>query len=313
MSLQWLRKAQVIVGKGGSGLSVDQLKIVFEINKTIQPTPNTALIKIYNLNPNHENTIHNEYDEVILNAGYKDNVKVIFRGNIKHVFKYRDKVDYVTEIEAADGDRDFRNSIINRTLSAGTTRNNVLQAAVSSFQDTRMGFSNIGDERHIRGVVLSGSTRRVLDNLARDTGANWSIQDGLLTVVKTDSTLPNTAIVISSDTGLLEAPEVNDKGVGVKCLMNPDLLINGSIKLDNNNIRIRERRLSLLSHGNDKRTAKEKPPVRLDPDGIYKIIAIRHAGDNRGKAWTSELVCISLGSPIPDNTDNSTEELGGIF
>lgn len=296
---QWKRYAQVVVGKGGKGLSIDKLKIKFEINKTIQPTPNTALIKIYNLSPDHETLVQHEFDEVILNAGYEGNVRVVFRGNIKHVFKYKDKTDYVTEIEAADGDRDFRTSVMNETLSAGTTTSHILSRAVASFTNTLQGYSNIEESTHIRGVVLSGNTRDILHNLAREAGANWSVQDGQLTIVKTDSTLPHTAIAINSNTGLLDAPEINDKGIGLKCLMNPDILINGKVQLNNNNIKVREKSKSLLSSSSQKLVKEKMSPVRLDPDGIYKVISLQHRGSNREQEWITELLCIGLGQPIP--------------
>lgn len=296
---QWIRQAQVVVGKGGTGILVDKLKIEFEINKTIQPSPNSGIIKIYNLNPNNETLIHDEYTDIVVNAGYKNNVRILFAGNIKHVFKYKEKTDYITEIEAADGDFDYRNSYLNETLSAGTTREHIVQRAVASFKGgTTAGHTSIDPVVNSRAVVLTGSTRSILDRLAKDSGSNWSIQDGQLTVVKADATLPNTAIILNSHSGLLDAPEVNDKGIRVKCLLNPQLAINGVIKLNNNDIRILERRTNILSNKADKVNAKTHSPVRLDPDGFYKIIRIRHRGDNRGREWISEVACVSLSNPI---------------
>ena len=305
---QWMRQVQVVVGSGGSGLLIDQLKIDFEIRKSIQPTPNTALIKIYNLSPNNENSISKEFTEVILNAGYQNNVRIVFRGNIKHVFKYKEKTDYITEIEAADGDEDYRNAYLNLSLSAGTSRSHVITQAVGSFGTTKQGFSDIDDYTHIRGVVLTGNTRTILDKLAKDAGANWSIQDGQLTIVKTTGVLPNTAIVVNSDTGMLDAPEVNDKGIGVKCLMNPQIACNGAIQLNNNDIRIRERKVSILSSASSKKSAANQTPARLDPDGIYKVIQLIHRGTNRGNEWVTEMRCLALGSPIP--APDATE--GGV-
>lgn len=303
---QWLRQAQVVVGKAGSGLLIDKLKIEFTVTKTVQHTPNTALIKIFNLNPNNSTLIHDEYTDIILNVGYVNNVRILFTGNIKHVFKYKDKTDYITEIEAADGDFDYRNSTLNETLSAGTTSDHIVQRAVSSFSGgTTLGFTGITPYTNLRGVCLTGNTRNILHKLARDCNANWSIQDGKLTIVKTSGTLPNTAIVINSQSGMLDAPEINDKGIRVKCLMNPQLAVNGVIQLNNNDIRVQERRTNILSNKSTKIAKKQQSPVRLDPDGLYKIIRIRHHGENRGKDWSSELACLSLSSPIPASNETT--------
>lgn len=303
---QWLRQAQVIVGKNGKGLLVDKLKVEFTVTKSIGSTPNPALIKIYNLNPNNETLIQNEYDDIILNVGYLNNVRILFRGNIKHVFKYKFKTDYITEIEAGDGDFDYRNSTINETLAAGTTRSNIIQKAIASFTGgTTQGFVSIDPYVNLRGVSLTGNTRTILDNLAKNAGANWSIQNGQLTIVKTSGTLPNTAIVVNSQSGMLDAPEINDKGIRVRTLLNPQLAVNGVIQLNNNDIRIQERRSNILSSKATAIAAKKATPIRLDPDGLYKIIRIRHHGENRGRDWSSECACIGLSQPIPASNETT--------
>lgn len=305
-SSQWKRIVQVVVGKQGSGLSIandpngNSLRIQFEIAKTVEPTPNTALIKIFNLHPNHESQIKNEYDEVIVNAGYEDSVRIIFRGNIKHVFRYRDKNDYITEIDAADGDKDFRTAIMNLTLAAGTSTQQLVDKAVGTFKGgTTKGFIGADNKPRIRGRVISGNTRDVLSDIARDSGANWSIQDGELVMVKSDSVLPDEAIVINSDTGMLGAPEINDKGISVKCLLNPQIKCNGAIQLNNKDIRIHERKMPLLISPDEQKKLQRQEPVRLDPDGIYKVIRVIHKGDNRAAEWMSEIVCVGLSEPIP--------------
>jgi hypothetical protein len=307
-SRQWKRVAQVIIGRSGSGLLVQNLRVQFEIVKTLEPSPNTALIKIFNLHPNNETQIKNEFDEVLLNVGYQDSVRLAFRGNIKHVFRYRDKNDYITEIEAGDGDKDYRNAIMNHTLAAGTTNEHLIDMAIGTFDTTTKGYVNLSSTPRIRGRVISGNTRDILSDLAADTGANWSIQDGQLVMVNTDAVMPGEAIVINAETGMLNAPEINDKGIAVKCLLNPQIRVNGAIKLNNNDIKEKELRTKMTS--GKERHSKEKQPVRLDPDGIYKIIKLAHRGDTRGAEWSTELACVGLSAPIPTNETATGEEYG---
>jgi hypothetical protein len=298
-SVQWKRVAQVIVGKAGSGLLVDQLRLKFEIVKTVEPTPNTALIQIFNLHPNNETKIKNEFDEVILNAGYKDSVRLIFRGNIRHVFRYRDGNDYITEVDAADGDKDFRTAIMNQTLAAGTSTQQMVDRAVATFGSTAKGFVDVNNQPRIRGRVISGNTRDILHDIARESGANWSIQDGQLTIVKADAVLPDEAIVINANTGMIGAPEISDKGISVTCLLNPQIKINGAIQLNNNDIKLQNRKIPPLASSEEVAMLKTQEPVRLDPDGIYNVIKLTHKGDNRDKDWTTEIVCVGLSEPIP--------------
>lgn len=297
---QWKRHAQVVIGKAGSGLLVENLRVHFEVSKTVESAPNVAVIKIFNLSPINEAKIKNEFDEVLLNAGYEGALRLVFRGNIKHVYRYRDKSDYITEIEAGDGDKDFRSATMNETLAAGTTNAQLVDRAVGSFKTnggTTKGAVQINDRARLRGKVISGNTRDVLHDVARESGANWSIQDGQLVIVKANGVLPDDAIVITADTGMLGAPEINDKGIAVKCLLNPQLRVNGAIKLDNNGIKAKRQKAQALG----KKQEDQKEPVRLDPDGIYKVLKITHKGDTRGQDWVSEIECIGLDQPIPES------------
>lgn len=299
---QWKRKVQVVVGKAGSGLLIENLRVVFEVTKTVESSPNVAVIKIYNLHPANEAKVKNEFDEVILNAGYEGAMQLLFRGNIKHVYRYRDKNDYVTEIEAGDGDKDYRKAVMNETLAAGTTTSQLVDRAVTTFKGTggtTKGHVQVNERARIRGKVISGNTRDVLSDVAKESGANWSIQDGQLVIVSANAVLPGEAILIRADTGMLGAPEVNDKGVAVKCLLNPLLKVNGAVKLDNNSIKAKRAKAQALASQREKEEARDKDPVRLDPDGIYKVLKLVHKGDTRGKDWLSELECIGLDQPIP--------------
>ncbi len=305
---QWKRKVQVVIGKAGSGLMIENLRVQFEVAKTIEAAPNIAVIRIFNLHPDNEAKIKNEFDEVLLNAGYEGAMRLVFRGNIKHVYRYREKNDYITEIEAGDGDKDFAKAVMNETLAAGTTTAQLVDRAVGSFKGvggTGKGHVQVNDRARLRGKVISGNTRDVLNDVARESGANWSIQDGQLVIVSTNDVMPGQAIVIRADTGMLGAPEINDKGIAVKCLLNPQLRVNGAIKLDNNGIKAKRQQAQALATKREKQETnaplgrENEALVRLDPDGIYKVLKLTHKGDNRGQEWVTEIECIGLDQPIP--------------
>jgi hypothetical protein len=112
-------------------------------------------------------------------------------------------------------------------------------------------------------------------------------------MIRTDSKVGE-AIVITSDTGLLEAPEHNDKGISVKCLLNPQIAVNGAIYLDNSAIRLKQKKQKSLG-----KQKQQQPPVRLDKQGIYKCLKVTHQGDNRSNQWYTLIESIGIGQPIP--------------
>jgi hypothetical protein len=299
-NLQWLRTVQVVVGSGGTGLSIDKLRISFEVTKTVDSTPNIAQVKIYNLSPDNEAKVRTQYTDIMIKAGYPGSSLLIFQGNIKHAFHYRDKADLITQIEAADGDKDYRKATMNLTLAAGTTDSDLVNKALASFSSTIKGHIGVTSAPRIRGKVISGMTRDTLSKLARDNDAKWSIQDGELHIVPVDGVLPTQAIVVNAATGMLNAPEINDRGIRVKCLLNPQIKVNGVLQLNNNDIMIKRRRTrQVLKRTKKPPTNQTQQVVALNSDGLYKVIRIDHRGDNRSNQWETESYCVGLGQPIP--------------
>jgi hypothetical protein len=306
---EWFRVVELVVGAQGQGIDVANLRVHFEIIKSVDATPNTATIKVYNLHPRNVELIRDVYKDVFLNAGYYGAVSQIFGGNIQYVSYYRDKADTITEITGADGDRDYRHAYINHTLAAGSNDMDVVRACVGTMAKTRLANetdAQVTTNKRLRGKVLQGPTREVLSQVARSNMCNWSIQDGNLQIIQVDSRLPGQAIVVSAETGLLEAPERNDKGISAKCLLNPNIVINAAIKLDNQAIRVKQ----LKQHALKTPTQSSGAPVPLNKDGIYKVIKLTHSGDTRDNEWYTTLECIGLGQPIP--TARSVTTVAGV-
>jgi hypothetical protein len=294
-TLQWLRRIEVIVGKDGKGLHIigahnEGLHVEATVEKTIRHTPNTADITIINLDPESEHKVLQEYDDIIVSAGYEGAVLLIFRGNIKHAVAYWDQGARKVDIQAADGDKDYRTAVMQSVVRSDAE---AVQAALRAMPNTKPGHIKTGDKRRIRAKVISGAARDVLHQVAADNDANWSIQDGALQIVESTGVLPTEAIVMNEQTGLIGAPELSDKGIRVTSHLNPYVAINGKLLLNNDNIKIETKQLYTTGP-----KVKTKKLVRLSTDGVYKVFKIRHEIDSRGPSKTiSE--CVTLGDAIP--------------
>lgn len=312
---KFIRQCQVIVGKDGNGdvspatgLLIEGLRIQFEIQKTVYRTPNQALIKIFNLTQEHEKQIDKEFNDIILNAGYKglpgdsQTMRLGFRGNIRFTHFHRDGNDHIAEINAGDGDKDFGGTLVNFTLAAGHSDEQTFAQLLTSMRATTQGHvhgKHLARQR-IRGKAYSGQARDVLDKIARENDAHWSIQDGKLVMVPVDSVLPGAAIAIDSETGLLGAPEINDKGITIKTMMDLRIVPNGKLWLKNNEVKMAH--LKAAKTGQKRKLNGPATPIRLDPDGVYKVYSVKHVGDTYGTDWYSECKCVALDSPIPKAT-----------
>lgn len=300
-SVQFNRKCRVVVGKNlqgrmNIGTQIEGLRVKFTIDKSLRGPPNTASVYIYNLSETTSKKIKDEFDDVMIEAGYAANPRIIFRGDIKlpSPFHYKEGSDWITEIQAADGDRDYSTSLVNTTIKAGSSAEEAVAKILDSMPRTKRGAVSVSGYRYIRGRVLSGRARQVLDTIAADNGAAWSIQDGFLDIVQADAVLPVEAIIVNSETGMLGAPEISGKGIKVKMLLNPQVRVNGTIVLQNENIKIK----SIQQYVGAKKV-KEKRLTRLDPDGRYKVYKLRHEGDTHGADWYTEAECVAIGQPAP--------------
>jgi hypothetical protein len=298
---QFIRQISlVVVGNSGAGLDLSQLRIKFNVKHSESMTPNVADIRIYNLQADTAIQIRKEFTRVILQCGYPGNLGVIFQGNIKQVIIGRESAtDTFIDLICGDGDRAYNFAIVNTTLKAGSTPMDQINAASTSMSSKGVSLGTPGTLPATslpRAKAMFGNSRDVLRNVAQTTGQSWSIQNEKITFIPVKSYLPGTAVVLTSDTGMIGTPQQTNEGVNVKCLLNPLIRPGGRIKIDNASVL----RLKLnLSDPND--PVNVAPP--LSADGTYYVLLTSHEGDTRNPTWYTSIVGILI--DITTNPINS--------
>lgn len=302
MSLrQYLRECRLVVeGGDGQGLDLSDLHLKFTITKSDAQSPNVADVTVYNLADDTARRIRDEFTVVTLEAGYRGNVGVIFRGNIKQVRVGRESAtDTYLNIAAADGDAAYNGALVNVTLAAGATQSQQVEAAARpmSAHGVDQGFTaDLGATKLPRGKAMFGLSREYLRQSALASGTTWSIQDGRLQLVKRTGVLPGQAILLTPDTGLVGAPEQTDKGVTVQCLLNPQLRVGGKVKLDNSLVNLEKVQLATPKGGAG---ATPSTPAAIAADGVYRLLVVEYSGDTRGGDWYCNLTCLGVDETAP--------------
>ena len=288
---QWIRYCSLIVSGGGDALDFSKLRVSFEINKTQNETPNLAQIKIYNLAPDTENKIINEFTRVTLQAGYQDHYGVIFDGEIVQSKRGREVgTDTYIVINASDGDKAYNNAIVNITLSAGSSQSEHIKVA-SNAMGVGNGFIEAKGQKLPRGKVMYGHAKDVLRTSALTNGQNWSIQDGQLQVLSSKSLLPTQAVVLNSQSGLIGGAEQSTEGITAKALLNPMLKIGSHVILNESDVSFSKPKHKQDSSKDNKDADKL---AIIAKDGSYKVIGAKFVGDTYGNDWFSEIVCIDI-------------------
>lgn len=261
------RAIQLIIGNDKESLVITDLKIEFEITKTITQDPNKATIIVTNLNEQNRNLIcSGNYNRVMLKVGYGDDLRTLFYGHIDSAENTKAEVDIQTKLTCNDGQDDYRNSVLSVSLQKGATDQDILNHALSSMSDTTKGSQTLVNERRLpRGKVLHGLTRNIISSIANNHDADWSIQNGQLVILPKSYALANNeGFLVSESTGMIGSPQRTNGGLEVMCLLNNVMRVGQMCRV-----------VSRLS----------------EYSGDYKIVKIYSKGTNRGSDFTHVLTC----------------------
>ena len=221
---------------------------------------------MWNLNRDHINQLlSQDYKKVALSVGYGE-LRQIYAGDITKTRIQREGLDFVLTLECSDGHQAYTQSRAKTTLKAGATDKQIVEELQKTMPKVQTGAIDIPNQRKLpRGRVLNGNSRDILTKIARNNKADWSIQDGSLIFLPKDKVLSDDAVLISQDTGMINAPEQTDEGLELTCLLNPALQIGGLVKVE-----------SIIEYFN----------------GEYKIVKLAHSGDGIGGDWHSKMTVV---------------------
>ena len=267
-----------IIPTDGEARIIRELRVNFEINKSILSFPNLCKLVIYNPNEDTLSTLQKKFTKITLNAGYEGDVRLLFKGEVRNVFQTKIGVDRVVTVYAGDGERDWQNATFNKTFTENVTIISAIEEVLKSFEEVTVGVINglpqVADK--LRGQTLSGSSKDILDGFANEYGFDWSIQDGEVVITPDESPLEgDEAVLVNAATGMLGSPTVTEIGADVTTLLNPRMLPNKAFKIESVNADIQ---LGNLFFRDVKRTSAE---------GTYKIQEVIFKGDSREGEWTS--------------------------
>jgi len=269
-----------IIDSENNAVVIRELKIEFEIVKSVLSYPNLAKISLYNLSKKTLALLQTKFTRIVLNAGYLDNVSLIFKGDIRNIFQSQQGVDSIATIYAADGEKDWQNATFNKTFTANVTISEQINEVLATFKETTIGVIEGVPQisENLRGQTLSGSSKDILDNFANEYGFNWNIQDGEVTITPVDQPLTGTeAVLITAMTGMVGSPTLTEIGADVTTLLNPRLLPNAAFKIESIDTDVQLG--NLYFRDIEKTTAA----------GLYKVQEVTFKGNSREGDWVSSV------------------------
>jgi hypothetical protein len=207
----------------------------------------SASIQVYNLAKETRADLYQDiykfwqYRQIILSAGYVGDGNaqaVIFQGGVYQCFSYREGPDWVTEIQAIDGGFAVENSLVSVTLANNYTFKSVARHLCEAMSPTvQVGIlGDIDDpvvENKRRGIVMCGNPWDFLVRMttARDL-STFIYQEKAYVLSQQEYIEDKGALAeISTDTGMIGSPRMQDAQVTVKMIFEPRLQPQRVIKM----------------------------------------------------------------------------------
>lgn len=267
---QAVRRVEVTIGPPGGvgrrfGARGSPTEPGLWINGTVEHTsgsrPNKGKIKIHNLGDESAHYIDQPGHTIQVAVG-EDVTGSLFRGDITRAETRQDSPTRVTAIEAAEGQRIWRDSVISRSWPANTTRNQIFSDVLTVMGAARGSISPIiADRIFATGMVWNGACRDLLNMLFdAEIGERWTMTGNAVDVFL-DGEPPANVQVVAPDTGLIGSPSRTKRG-GVKC------------------------RVKLASRLRPGRGIQVRARFM---QGLFRVVKVGHQFDSRGSPWLSNV------------------------
>jgi hypothetical protein len=244
--------------------------IDFAAHRQAYASANTLTLNIYNLATKTRSNLRkdtNDFDvsrRITLKVGYGDQLSTIFDGTLDTCWSERQGVNFITHITARDNGLVYSTTRITYTYADGETKQSVVDGIVKQLTDDGLiEGSLIGqvDGFFPKGSVLDGPPMEILTEIC---GNICFIDSNKIYVINQNSAIEGVFDYLSSETGLLNTPRLQQAYVEVELVMEPRVLICQKINLES----------TTADNNNNPQFHLVVPSF----NGDYKVIGIAHSG-----------------------------------
>lgn len=262
------------------GYQWSDLRVVFEVKRTLGKYPDPAQITVYNLAATTRASF-GQGDQVQLVAGYQGNAGLLYSGQVMDLIINRDGPDWASTFTVRDGDSAWKTKVNTvfassapLTVAVNTVANAMGLLVLPTSQALLQGL-------RVRGqVVHLGPGHDALSKMLAPYKLNWCLQDGQLVITPTNGTTSEEAVLLSPTTGLVGAP-----------VPMTDKKIKGFAQ--------GFRRLRITSLLEPSLTPGRRVVLQSEQySGVYRVDAVVHRGDSRGQDWYSVIETTFLGAGV---------------
>lgn len=227
-----IHEDETFTAENSTGLDLSAFDYEFNIEKTLEWTPNKCEIKVYNLSKSTQKKLSGAQKlSVQFSAGYKEDatqknsgapkgITQLYFGEVTAAWTEVKGEDCYTCLESGASSTEMRTSRLNLSYGPKVPITQAVQAIAQALKIGPGNLSSLSDKlvkkglTTLNGSALSGNAARRLTDLCRSAGLEWSVQDGVLQILNIGESL-NTeqSILISGTAGLIGSPKVDTTGL----------------------------------------------------------------------------------------------------
>lgn len=256
----------------------DGLQIAFEVTKSLYVAPNVCSLTVYNLNRQHRGELARLRRElrrrirVELFAGYDSDPPLLFIGDLRGFDDTPGERTRLPEsavkVEGTDGGFKITEQRVSLSFRAGTPVTVVVHrlAEALSLGDgnlSELSGVQLGDYSTLqRPLAVHGLASRELTGFLRSLGYTWSIQNGLIQVLRNGAVLNRTGVRLNPDTGLIAASYVDRRTIKIQSFLIPEVIPGRNVIVESQRVQ-----------------------------GSFRVHSVKYAGDSFGGDWTCDIEC----------------------
>lgn len=279
MSRLFNPRATVAIGNAsfGEAVLIEDLRISFRAEKSLDRAPNKLKLSVHNLSERQRARVQAKDTDLVLQAGYEDNIEVLYSGQIRTADHKYEGADWVSTIECGDGEVAVATAHVSESFGENAP---LMSVATKVAESMGLGLGNLQEKLEAPpggadtissfsgGYSAFGHAAKELEKLLKPMGLSFSIQEGQLLVLGENEVHSGIAsVLLTPDTGLVGSPELGtpDKVSGrsvMKCkaLLQPAIRPGGLLVVESANLR-----------------------------GRFRVNKVVHNGDTQGQAWHTEI------------------------
>lgn len=206
--MAYKRSVRLTISDRAAMVLITELKVEFDVERTMSVDDNTATISVYNLSENTAKMLCTQGNVVQLQAGYLDEtVNTIFWGDVVEGSIKHSGTESVATVKCEDGRKGNVTSRVSLSFDVGTPASTIAsQAAAALGYPVTMLASPTSTYTH--GYSYIGMAADCLRDVLNKDGLCYTIQNQVLYIHKQDEdNLPLPAKMLSPQTGLITLPE----------------------------------------------------------------------------------------------------------